>query len=140
MKDAEEDDWEAAEQESPEAFSDTGWDDEVVEEVANGDWPALESTATELSDACAVRDRQPSYEILTEQELMQRQNILVERVVEQLFVSPEEATTLLRAYGWNILNLINDWLDDPDKARIWNLRRFYISPAIPTNTWCLGEN
>ncbi|CEP03701.1 hypothetical protein PBRA_003308 [Plasmodiophora brassicae] len=117
MKDAEEDDWEAAEQESPEALSDTGWDDEVVEEVANGDWPALESTATELSDACAVRDRQPSYEILTEQELMQRQNILVERVVEQLFVSPEEATTLLRAYGWNILNLINDWLDEPDKVK-----------------------
>src|SRR4051794_13201311 len=78
------------------------------------DWPALESSAQ--PSGTAIRERQPSYDILTEQELVQRQSLLIARIIEQLFLSPAEASTLLRWYRWNIQNLINDWLDDPEKV------------------------
>lgn len=89
---------------------------EIVDRLVE-DWGVLDSSQIyDLAESASVRARQSAYEILTEQDLQERQLVLVGRVVEQLFVSATEATTLLRHYGWNIQKLINDWLDDPEKV------------------------
>eukprot|EP00474_Spongospora_subterranea_P009178 CRZ09636.1 hypothetical protein [Spongospora subterranea] len=101
--------------EAAEVLSDTGWDDGEGEDT--GDWPAFAESARDVvEESNSLRSRHYSYDILTEIDLLDRQAVLVGRIVEQLFVSEAEATTLLRHYRWNIQKLINDWLDDSEKV------------------------
>jgi hypothetical protein len=79
-------------------------------------------------------ERQYSYEILSEQEIENRARVLVDRIVEQLFVSPTEASMMLRyfryvryrcirerdsnaSFRWDVQKLVDEWLDDSDKVR-----------------------
>ncbi|KAH7524037.1 hypothetical protein FEM48_Zijuj06G0075800 [Ziziphus jujuba var. spinosa] len=59
----------------------------------------------------------PSYKILNEADIRQRQEDDIERVRTALSVSKASAIVLLRHFNWNFSKLCDEWFDDEDGAR-----------------------
>lgn len=61
------------------------------------DWPSLDHL-NESNLGMVTLERHYSYEILSEEELEMRAKFLIDRIVEQLSVTPTESSMLLRYY------------------------------------------
>jgi ariadne-1 len=93
--------------------------------TASMSWQALLENSSPAFDN-PVFDRQNSYEILSSQDLLIKQENMITSVREQLYVNREEAAILLRFYRWKMPTLVDDWLMDADAVR----RKVGISEAM----------
>lgn len=61
--------------------------------------------------------RQLSFDILSGEDLILRQETMIQKAMEQFYVSREDAAILARSYNWKMQELVNDWLNGPEKVR-----------------------
>uniref|UniRef100_A0ACD6ADC5 Uncharacterized protein n=2 Tax=Avena sativa TaxID=4498 RepID=A0ACD6ADC5_AVESA len=83
------------------------------EDLLSGDYEGREA---EGSDE-AVSRREQRYIVLSEKDIVERQEEDMTKVSALLFISREEAGALLHHYRWNISKLTDEWFSDEEKVR-----------------------
>ena len=69
-------------------------------------------TGVELQSATRA-----DYQCLTSSEVREKQRDAVSRVIAVLQITPDEATTLLRAFKWNVNRVHDEWFQDESAVR-----------------------
>lgn len=83
-----------------------GWDDEDVED------PVLENKVSES----AIQNAK-DFKVYSTEAIIEKQQKLVENIIELLGVSEDDAITALKYFEWNTEKLEERWFDDTDKTK-----------------------
>eukprot|EP01006_Ploeotia_vitrea_P041072 TRINITY_DN66483_c5_g1_i1.p1 TRINITY_DN66483_c5_g1~~TRINITY_DN66483_c5_g1_i1.p1 ORF type:complete len:663 (-),score=307.20 TRINITY_DN66483_c5_g1_i1:1279-3069(-) len=103
-----------------------GWDDDgdggdgygaVGLDASDDEWEDEEKLPSKATLGAPVLERQHSYAVLSNELLFARQQQLIRVTAELLFVTQEEASCLLRHYGWKNSKLQNEWFSSQDEVR-----------------------
>ena len=63
-------------------------------------------------------DYMPNYTILSEEDILQRQNETITTVSEPLYLSKVDARILLRHFNWNVSKISDEWFSNEEKVRM----------------------
>ena len=63
-------------------------------------------------------DSEPNYTILSEEDILERQNETITAVSELLYISKADARFLLRHFKWNVGKISDEWFANEEKVRM----------------------
>ena len=63
-------------------------------------------------------DYMPNYTILSEEDILERQNETITAVSELLYISKADARFLLRHFKWNVGKISDEWFANEEKVRM----------------------
>ena len=63
-------------------------------------------------------DYMPNYTILSEEDILQRQNETITVVSELLYLSKVDARILLRHFNWSVGKISDEWFANEEKVRM----------------------